>query len=127
MWLNLGNEELKMVEDKFLIGRPRFSSMVPLYINPTVNPSKSVVLKHAISTNKNEISNRLKRRLISSYHEASDETKQNLLKLLDVLYIGSKLGLDRINIKLSEDLVNVGIASLRSGGQSGRSLGLLHC
>jgi len=44
------------------------------------------------------------------------------LKLLDVLYIGSKLGLDRINIKLSEDLVNVGIASLQSGGKSGRSL-----
>jgi len=89
--------------------------MIPHYINPTVNPSKSVVLEKAISANKKEISDRLKSRLISSYHEASDETKQNLLKLLDVLYIGSKLGLDRINIKLSQDLINVGIASLHSG------------
>jgi len=116
LWLKLGAEEEQIIDKyyKHLIGRPRFSSMVPVFLAPKENLLKTEVLTFAIADNKQNLFEKLKSRLISSHREASIETIRNLEELLLKLYIKSSLGLDRINIELSENLINIGIASLRN-------------
>jgi len=116
MWLNLDNEELKIVEDKFLIGRPRFSSMIPIYIDANdLTLSKIEILQNAIAENKKEISTKLLHRLVSSIKKMKNRKKRlDLLDIMRQLYIKAKLQVQRIYLPTIEDFLNIGLVVLQT-------------
>jgi len=121
-WLNLdGIEDLRGIENsKYLVGRSRFSAMIPVHLagtSDTVRDSttKAQLFQNAIDLNIKTIRQKLTERVKSSLKTTKDD---RFIDTIARFYFGARLGNGCLRCTVHEDLVNDGLASVEIRGNS---------